>query len=61
MADSSSPVSAFSARWDWNSTIAATISASAPNSPSRALTNTCGWPAKVLGSAPANALTRLSA
>ena len=42
IADSSSPVKAFSARCDWNSTIAATMSASAPNSPSSALTKTWG-------------------
>ena len=61
MADSSSPVSAFSARCDRNSTIAATISASAPNRPSSALTKTCGWPLNESESAPANALTRFSA
>ena len=40
MADSSSPVSALSARWDWNSTIVAAINASAPNNPMIALSRT---------------------
>ena len=61
MADSSSPVSAFSARCDRNSTIAATISASAPNRPSSALTKTCGCcPSNASEPTPANATTRLT-
>ena len=50
IADSSSPVSAFSERCDWNSTIAAAIRASAPNRPSSALTKPCGMTAELLGS-----------
>ncbi len=49
IADSSSPVSAFSARCDWKSTIVAAMSASAPNSPKMALSRTCGRPVNSVG------------
>ena len=61
MADSSWAVSAFSAFWDWKGTIAAAISASAPNRPNNALRRTLGRPSKKSGVAVANPLTRLIA
>ena len=60
MADSSSPVSALSARWDWNSTIVAAINASAPNNPMTALSRTIGLPTNTSRSTMANPITRLT-
>ena len=60
IADSSSPVSAFSARCDWNNTIAAAINAIALNSPKSALRNTGGLPVNYADSTTANPTTRLT-
>ncbi|CNI31548.1 Uncharacterised protein [Mycobacterium tuberculosis] len=60
MADSSSPVRALSARWDWNSTIVAAINASAPNSPMTALSKSIGLPVNRSRSTIANPITRLT-